>query len=466
MNKTFGKYDLIWGYAGYLAEIAVYALLTPVLTIFLNSFELGLWYTFMSIYSFLNLFDGAFSPIVTRNASYCMSGAKKLVKNGLPELTEGKEPNYGLLAALYKANRKLLLVLSSVILILLFVAGIPYVTFITRDAFEQRFIISWIIFAIGISLNLYTTGVPSFLKGMGYIASAQKCIVIGRSLQLIICLGSVFLGYGILGLSIGILCGALTINILSHYYIKRKIIRFFPKKQEYVIKEVLHAIWHNSKKLLIAAIGSFGISQVNTLLCSTFISLELTASYGLTNQAFQAVAIISFVWMQTATPAISVAKASGNIEQQRKLFSVACVVQYLFGILGAVIVIILANPALRFLGAKTLLLSAPIILIPAFNAFLEKHISLYSNYIMCGNRVPYVKASILSGVAVCGLSTLSLVFTEWGILGLLLSQTVVQLSYNAWKWCYVACKELNIGWLSLLKAGCKNLLPAVKGMIK
>lgn len=464
MKGSFGKKDVLWGYAGYIADIAVYALLTPVLAIFLAPYELGLWYTFMSIYSFLISLDGAFSPIITRNASYCMSGARELVADGLPALGASKEPNYGLLASLYKANRKLMLLISGIAIGVLVAIGTPYIGFITRDAFEIRYIVSWLIFSVGVSLNVYVLSVPSFLKGIGAIAVAQKCIVWGRTIQLAICLGSVLLGYGIAGLSVGIFAGAAVIGLLGQFYIKTQVMPQLPPKSAAPTKSIIHTIWYNSKKLLITAVGSYGISQVNTLLCSTFIALEVTASYGLTNQAFQAVGILAFVWMQISTPAISAAKAKNDLPKQRSLFSVSCIIYYTLFILGAAVVIVFANPVLRILGAKTLLLGIPYILIAAFNAFVEKHISLYSNFIMCGNHVPYVKAALLSGAAVCLLSSLTLYFTNWGILGLLLSQTVVQLSYNAWKWCYIVCKELQVSWPGLLLMGFRNAKVEIAGI--
>ena len=41
MEKDLRKKDYIWSYAGYIADISVYAILTPFLTVLLSSFELG-----------------------------------------------------------------------------------------------------------------------------------------------------------------------------------------------------------------------------------------------------------------------------------------------------------------------------------------------------------------------------------------------------------------------------------------
>lgn len=453
MQQSIRKRDFFWSYAGYIAEIAIYVVLTPVLAVMLDSFVLGLWYTFMGIYAFINIFDGGFSPIITRNASYCMSGAKALIKEGLPEINNDRQPNYQLLYSLYKTNRRLMGFIMLATLLLLFTAGTAYITYILKDGFRPEYIYAWFIFSVGLALNLYTVSLPAFLKGIGAIAEAQKCILLGRTLQMIVCVGSIFLGFGIQGLACGILIGALIILLSTSYYINKLCKPHFSNIRQFDFKQTLHAIWHNSFKLLLVALGAYGITQMNTMLCSSFLGLTVTAQYGLTLQAFQAVGILSFVWMQTSIPAISVAKATSDIASQRHLLGRSAIIYYLLFALGSCLVIFAANPVLKSINAQTILLGKPFIILVMINALLEKHISLYSNFIMCGNNIPYVKASLLSGAAVVGLALLFLNFTSLGLIGLLLSQLIVQACYNDWKWTHITCKDLNMNFFSLLGTG-------------
>jgi hypothetical protein len=58
------------------------------------------------------------------------------------------------------------------------------------------------------------------------------------------------------------------------------------------------------------------------------------------------------------------------------------------------------------------------------------------------NTVPFVKASIISGIAIVVVSILSIKLTHLGIIALILSQGIVQLAYNNWYWpVYVIRKE-------------------------
>jgi len=462
-DKKLKKNDYIWSYVGYIADISVYAVLTPIMTVLLSPFELGLWYTFMGIYSFINLLDSGFSPIILRNASYALAGAEAFVKTGLPQIKKDAGPNYPLLTSLYKANRRMLTVLSGIFLVLLLSLGTAYISYVTREAFEMRYLYAWGIFALGVTCNVFVMGVPALLKGTGAIAEAQKSIAIGRLIQLVTCLMGVILGYGILGLSVGILTGAVSIGIISSYYCRKLCKPHFIHTGNMTIRQVLDAIWYNSKKLLIVAIGGYCISQANTMICSTFLGLETTAKYGLTVQAFQAVGIIAFVFMQTSLPAISVGKVVKDVDKQKRLLGMAAVVFVIVDIAGSAAVLALGNTLLGLIGAKTLLLPFVYSLLMAITNFLDKHHNLFSQFIVCGNEVPFVKPSVISGILVIIISGLTLKFTNLGLMGLVLSQMLVQAAYNNWKWPYVVCKELHVGLLDLYRLGVSQLKQKIFG---
>ena len=53
-------------------------ILLPVILRYLNSAELGVWYTFTSLYGLAMLIDFGFQTIITRNISYLWSGHRVL----------------------------------------------------------------------------------------------------------------------------------------------------------------------------------------------------------------------------------------------------------------------------------------------------------------------------------------------------------------------------------------------------
>ena len=89
---------------------------------------------------------------------------------------------------------------------------------------------------------------------------------------------------------------------------------------------------------------------------------------------------------------------------------------------------------------------------------LEQNHSLFSSIIVVGNEVPYVKPALLSGLAIVIGSYLTLRFTGWGIMGLILVQGVCQLAYNNWKWPLVVCRDFRISFPRFLQVGMQESL--------
>lgn len=56
---------------------------SSVIIRYLNTVELGLWYTFTSLYGLAMLIDFGFQTIISRNVSYLWSGANSVKVKGL-----------------------------------------------------------------------------------------------------------------------------------------------------------------------------------------------------------------------------------------------------------------------------------------------------------------------------------------------------------------------------------------------
>ncbi|MCF2674459.1 hypothetical protein [Fusobacterium varium] len=79
-----------------------------------------------------------------------------------------------------------------------------------------------------------------------------------------------------------------------------------------------------------------------------------------------------------------------------------------------------------------------------------------ATFITTRNRAPFVKASILSEIAIILISLFLINFTDLGLWSLLFSQAIVQLMYNNWKWPLEINKELKVSFLELWKIGIKK----------
>ena len=103
--------------------------------------------------------------------------------------------------------------------------------------------------------------------------------------------------------------------------------------------------------------------------------------------------------------------------------------------------------------------------LPTIFSTLELNQSNFATIIVTSNRVPFVKPTLISGAVIFVGTFVVLKLTTWGILGVVLVQAVVQLSYNDWKWPKQVFEELNVSLLQFVKLGiikCNTLIKRTK----
>lgn len=445
------KKDLFWSYLGFFFNICVNIILLPFVIKFLPTKELGLWYVFTSISSFVTILDFGFLPTMTRNITYCLSGAKGLRKEGLDEYNESSEPNFGLMNVVIKTCKVIYLVISLIAFVLLISVGTLYIKHVTKEMNQSKYIIAWLIYSVAIFLNLYYSYWEPFLRGVGAIKEGQKALVISRCLQIIISLIGLNLGYGILAVVIAYLVSGITLRQVSkkYFYSYDNIGQKLKENQQKInnssqVREMFSIVWHNAWKLGLVSLGSFMITQSNTMICSTFLGLSITASYGLTIQLWSILTNFGNVFFNTYQSAIAEARLRKDNKKIKTLLSISVASGWISYFCGAVVIIFAGQKVIHIIGSKTNLLPINMIAFMGLYLFLEFNHSMFATFITTGNEVPFAKPSIISGFAIVVVSLIFVNILHLGIWGLMLAQSIVQISYNNWKWPYVVMKQFRI----------------------
>jgi len=102
----------------------------------------------------------------------------------------------------------------------------------------------------------------------------------------------------------------------------------------------------------------------------------------------------------------------------------------------------------------------------SFIVLLEGNHSNFAGFIITKNNIPFVKSSLIAGVAIVLGDYFSLAYTTYGILGLVLVQGLSQIVYANWKWPYVVCKDFGISFFSFVEVGIKESLIRIGNTIK
>lgn len=458
MIKT-SKGDIIWNYAGSMFNLGMSLFILPFVLSILNQEEIGLWYIFGSIAALVSLLDFGFSPSIMRNILYAWNGAKTLYKEGIPENFENTTPNISLMLTLIQASKRIYLIIASLAAIILTFFGTIYVsTLIETNKLE--YLVSWLIYIAGVCINLYYNYWNPLLKGVGAIKAANQVQVFSKTVYMILTIVGLFLGGGLIWLSVMYLVSGLILNVFSKY-IFDKILKIDNQGNELGYStntlRILKTIWPNAKKQGLVTIGAWLITRSSTLLSSHFFGLTVTAELGLTIQLYTFVGGFSSLLYNSYIPEITSSKLREDSSRFKTIFSRAILIQWFVGIVGILSIVFIAPLGLKLIGSNSTLLPRVPLLILGIILFLEWNHSTFAHLITLSNRVPFLVPSLISGISIVVLSFLSAMFTNLGVLGLILSQGVIQLLYNNWVWPRRVCVENDLSIYRLIKIGVHDI---------
>ena len=84
--------DIIWTYLAQFANLFAGVISLPILVFYLTPSEINNWMVFITLGSFIILFEFGFQPTFVRNFSYVLSGAQNLIKTGMDLSSDYKQP--------------------------------------------------------------------------------------------------------------------------------------------------------------------------------------------------------------------------------------------------------------------------------------------------------------------------------------------------------------------------------------
>jgi O-antigen/teichoic acid export membrane protein len=236
----------------------------------------------------------------------------------------------------------------------------------------------------------------------------------------------------------------------------RKNLEMFEIKKIAPRNYMVRLLWHNSYRMGIVQLGAFLIQRSSLLLASSFLGLSVAASYGMTMTVLLTITAVGMVIMQVSIPKIS-ALQSGNAQGEDlvKKYGEVLLISWFFYIVSAILLISFAPLFLSLISAKTQLLDTGLLVFSCVIFALELNHTIAATYLTTTNRVPFVMPAILSGVSIV---LLGLVLVQWlGVGGLLLSQFIIQLAYNNWKWPLEVQRLLDRSLAHTLQAGWKSI---------
>jgi O-antigen/teichoic acid export membrane protein len=467
MSFYLSKKDIIWGYLAQFFSITSGILVLPLILKLLSPEEIGMNYLMLSIGSMVSLFDFGFGPQFARNITYIFGGAQELKKEGVQSIDETESQiNYRLLATMIYTAKYVYRRLSLVVLVVIITFGTLYIYKIT-DGFNNvnNSLLVWIVYSISIYFNIYYTYYASLLIGKGMIMESKKAIVYSRIVYIIINVSLLALGVGLLSIAIANLIAPFVERFVSHHFfftneLNNKLDQYKITKNERV--DLFNIVWYTARKLGLVFIGSYAINRFAIFLAGLYLSLSQIASYGLMLQLVNIIFAVSSTLFSIYNPRFTELNIKGKMKELKNDFAFVMGVYYLIFFIGGVFLVFFVPDLLRIFGSKAVLPSTSILILYLVIMLLEGNHSHFSTMIVIGNSVPFVWVSLITGSCIALGSYVSLAFTNYSLLGLVLVQGIVQLFYNNWKWPYVVMNKFNLSLYSFIRLACSQLKVKLK----
>lgn len=463
--------DVIWNYAGSILNLGMNLFILPIILNVLPSNELGLWYVFSSVASLITLLDFGFSSTISRNVTCAWCGAAELKKEGLGLVaSNGINTNLPLLKSLLNISKKIYMWISMISTLILLTVGTVYIySLVNQYNNPIYYLIAWLIYVISIIINMYYSYWNAFLRGIGALKQLNQAAIISRSLFIIISIIGLLSNGGLIAIAIAQIVSGLVLRLLCKMeFLKLAGKEFLTDKIERDNNEkvIFRQLLPNTTKYGMISVGGFMSQRADTLLCSSFLGLEATSRYGLTMQLLNLLGSISQLLFSSYTSQITEERLNGNKKKVITLFSISISFQFLVGIIGILVIVFIGPWILDIIGTDTELLPKPMILVIGMILLFEWNTSVFLNFLMTSNKVPFVKTSIFSGIFIVVCSYLLLVFTNLEVFALIIGRAIVGFGFNNWYWPRYVCKELSIKFYKLVGIGLTNLYKYVSRFIK
>lgn len=452
------KRDVLWNYAGTIISMGSSFLLLPILLVFLNDNELGLWYVFLAISSLTNLFEFGFNPTFARNIVYVIGGARELSSFECVRQSIDDGVDWHLLRTVMKTCK---FIYSSIAMIALFLVTVPgtiYIHGISGSIPGEIVWPAWVVFCISIFLNLYFLYWNTFLRGAGDVAGENRAITIAKIAQLVVSYILVSWGWGLLGASLGYLAYGLLLrfiaarSFLTHSQLVNGLEGDSSKidlsEMVEIVKSISGIAWRDG----VVQLAAYFSTQATTMVCSATLTLAQTGTYSVLMQFANAIASVSSAYARSYYPTFQSAFVENNIDVERDVVSKSTAVYWIFMVLGTIFCCLVVLPILPLFKPDVHVDIYLFALLSIYLGLWQQH-SMFCNFIVGMNQIPYLFAYVAASVAGLLISIVLIKVFSLGAYGLVLGQAISQAVFNNFRWPRWVARKLGVGYFYFLANG-------------
>lgn len=426
-----------------IASLVIMVVILPNVT----TEEYAVWNVFLSIQSFVVLMDSGFGGVVLRYISYAVSGASNISKRGVPDIQENGEVNSNLFFAIVENARNIYRKFSVIGFSILASCSLYIYYLAKKDTNIFMVLVSWILFSVAVTIDIYYTYLSNIMKGMGKVRENSAITIVITIVASVIKVGLVLLGLGLLGLTIAYFLQIVITRFLIHFSLRKDFKTFRTEatreKIQFYKKESYEAILVNSKQMTWVTVSDFITGKGKTLIVSAFLPLTVTAMFSLTNQIISMIyslsiipfSVLRFKWGETIL--------QKRNEETKDIYAVSVMSLLSLMTLGIVATIFIGDVLLSIIGSNTELLPWFSIVVLGIYQLMIGIYKIATVYIQYHNIQPYIKSNVISS-AIALMLTLLMLRIKGDVNVYLMTLLVVHMAYNGWKWPFESLKMIDI----------------------
>lgn len=447
---TTEKKTKLWAFTSQLLTIFSGTILLFLLLRALTRERYAVWVAFTALAAFSLFLEQALEPALTRYAAYAFAGAFDLPMYGQRPSQGDGVLNTIDVARILQVGRKLYASVTLLVAILVGTLGTLLLAHLTSTVpgLKVEALTAWGFYFSGILVSVRWGYLNPTLMGLGEVSASYQAIAYSRGTFLLITAGGVLATRSLVPIGIAYLAWAVVLRAYSAARLQR-VLPDLPKiaPDPMLFKAITDGSW----RMGVSQLGAFFALKMNYLLVTYFLGLRTAAAYGLSLQAVETITLLALTPIQYRLPQLIALRTTKAMSEFRNLVGRVSTGAWLISLLGMTGLIMLGPMLLRFLSSQSNLLPTSMLVIMCCTAFLATNHSLFVILLLADNSVPFMWASLISGLVIVILATSYLALHTGGILGILLIEMGVQLSYNNWKWPLEGARRFEMGLGTLLR---------------
>lgn len=401
LKKLFQNKNQIWTFYAQIAKLFSGFVFIVLLARKLPSDLLGTWYIFVSLFGVASLVEMGLSQVIGRHAAYLNA-----------DYAAGKVTSADFLK-IAKIGERLYLFLAIFIMAVALPIGLwKFGHSNAKMEFSTSLVSAWVVYVLGGGMTLLGAYYSAWVNGVGQMWKTQRTTILSTGLSITILMSLLIFPSNLLVPAAAMFFSQIFLVIMQRkaFYTLDiiKVALLNTESAQINARDEMQNIAKDASKMLMVMVAYQLLTNGFVLILSSYCTKSDIASYGLTMQMITVAISISMIWAQSNFYEMAATRNSINYHVLRKLFFDSLARSSGVALCGMICIYYIAQFLLESIGTKTTLLQPVLLAIVLGSAWFEFTLGQISQLSIAKGDMRVVYLSLLTAIAVSGLTVLLL----------------------------------------------------------